>query len=69
MEHNPVNILVERANSCGVSMSKICKRAGVAESTPSRWRGGNNGPSFIVVTKLNRALDEIIADSQTGVVE
>lgn len=37
-----VSDLVRRAEAAGLSMAKVCQRARVAESTPSRWRAGKS---------------------------
>ncbi|MGI4763455.1 MAG: hypothetical protein ACRYGP_00040 [Janthinobacterium lividum] len=59
---NPVDDLVARATEAKVSMAAVCKRAGVAASTPSRWRGRLYEPTFKTLRRLEAALDSIIAD-------
>ncbi|MPT48277.1 MAG: hypothetical protein E2598_07615 [Sphingobium sp.] len=46
-------------------MAAICSAAGVAQSTPSRWRGGASAPTFSTLRKLEGALSRIIADRDT----
>lgn len=60
MEHDPIEALYARANEHGVAMSRICDAAGVARSTPSRWRNSKNGASMTVLRRLNEKLDELI---------
>lgn len=45
-------------------MSAICDQAGVARSTPSRWRHDKNGANVDTVQKLDEALTTIIAKRQ-----
>ena len=42
-------------------MADICQKAGVAATTPSRWRNKRNGATFGALRKLNGALDALIA--------
>ena len=64
MEHtNPIDALFERARQNRVSMSAICERAGIAPTTPSRWKHGRNGATVDAVNKLNAALSEILGDN------
>lgn len=62
MEQDPIDALYARANRHGVAMSRICDEAGVARSTPSRWRNSKNGASMTVLRRLNDKLDELIAE-------
>ena len=64
MSNDPIAQLFDRAKDAGIPMSHICVRANVAESTPSRWRGGWNTPSLKTLQRLNQALDEIINEGR-----
>lgn len=44
-------------------MAAICRRAGVAETTPSRWNRDKNGANLSTLKKLNSALDSIVAEN------
>lgn len=59
---DPVAQLYKRARENGIPLASICRRAGVAETTPSRWRNDRNGPTFATLKKLNAALDDLIAN-------
>lgn len=59
---NPIDALFERASANRIPMSEICQRAGIAQTTPSRWRKGRNGATIGAVSKLNAALAEILAE-------
>ena len=63
---DPVETLFERAAHFGVSMAALCVRAGVAQSTPSRWRGGRNSATYGTLRKLNHALDALIGEKGGG---
>lgn len=62
MSNDPVEALYERAKQHGIAMSRICGRAGIFESTPSRWRSKKNGASWEKLKALNEALDGLIAE-------
>jgi len=62
---DPIASLYERARNNGVPMSAICDRAGVAQTTPSRWKNGRNGATVEAVSKLESALSEILSE-RTG---
>ena len=50
--------LVDRAKRAGLTMSEVCRRAGVAETTPSRWKSGIFEPRFRTVAKMTAVIDE-----------
>jgi hypothetical protein len=58
---DPVAQLYQRAKDHGIPMASICRHAGVAETTPSRWNNDRNGPTFATLRKLHAALDDLIA--------
>lgn len=61
MEHtDPVEAFFARAKDAGVNMSEICTEAGVAQSTPSRWKSDSNSANLATVRKLDEALSHII---------
>lgn len=62
LDTNPIDALFARAQQHRVPMSLICERAGVAETTPSRWKRGKNGATVEAVTKLQAALSEILEE-------
>jgi transcriptional regulator with XRE-family HTH domain len=59
MVNDPVAALISRAAAESVSMAAICKEAGVAQSTPSRWAAGAD-PKLKTIRKLDTALDQIL---------
>lgn len=61
---NPVTALFDKARSNRVPMSRICERANVQTSTPSRWKRNLNSPNLATVAKLQDALDAILADER-----
>jgi len=66
MSTDPIEALFERAEQHRIPMYRICERAGVARSTPSRWRNERNGGSTKAIKKLNDALDGLIAEAGTA---
>jgi transcriptional regulator with XRE-family HTH domain len=45
-----------RARASGISISDLCKRAGVAHTTFYRWRAGESSPNLDVYCRLRDAL-------------
>ena len=58
---NPVELLPARAKDAGTTMSAICEEAGVAQSTPSRWKVDPDSATLGTIKKLDEALSRIIA--------
>lgn len=58
---SPVDLLFSRAKAASVTMSEICLEAGVAPSTPSRWKGNPDSATLGKVRELEEALSRIIA--------
>lgn len=61
---DPLQALFTRAKQNGVPMAVICRHAGVAPTTPSRWKHGRNGANVESIRKLSAALDALLADAQ-----
>lgn len=53
-----------RACEAGISMRRICNRAGVSESTVVRWKYNRLSPRLIVVQKIVDALTALISEQQ-----
>lgn len=47
--------LEKRAAAAGLSTAEMCKRAGVAVSTFTRWKGGKTQPTLDVYRRLRDA--------------
>lgn len=60
-QSDPIDALFARAKSEGVHMSDICQEAGVAQSTPSRWKNDHNGANLDTVRRMDDALSRIIS--------
>lgn len=60
---SPVDSLARRAKKAGVRMADICKRAKVAQSTPSRWKAGTFEPKLRTLRRLEEALAELAAET------
>lgn len=54
-----------RARGVGLRMGKLCKRAGVSPSTPSRWKAGTP-PNLATLKKLTDELDRIEAAGESA---
>lgn len=52
-----VDQLEARANAAGLSMNEVCRRAGIARSTFTRWKAGETLPTLRVLRKVNHAID------------
>lgn len=62
-EPDAVERFFNRAAEHGVAMYLICDRAGVARSTPSRWKTNRNGATLTALNQLNNALSCLIAET------
>ena len=56
----PLDTLFARAKQARVPMAAICREAGIAPTTPSRWKRGRNGATLDKVNKLHDALSTLI---------
>lgn len=65
--HDPVEALFARAKAASIPMYMVCDRAGVARSTPSRWRSAKNGATTTAINALNEALTVLIAERPESV--
>lgn len=59
---NPLDELFADAKTHGVSMSALCEKAGIAETTPSRWKKGRTSPTLEKLMELRAALNAIVLD-------
>lgn len=59
---NPVEALFDSARRHRIPMSRICERAGVDPTTPSRWKRKKNGATVEAVSKLSAALGDILRE-------
>lgn len=50
------NDVERQANEAGQSMADLCRSAGIAPSTFSRWKNGKTEPTLSVYRKLVAAL-------------
>lgn len=57
---DPVEALFRRAEDAKIPMSDICAEAGVAQSTPSRWKADRNTANLGTLKKMDEALSRII---------
>lgn len=63
---NPLDTLFSRAAANGIPMYRICEAAGIAPTTPSRWRKNKTSPMLSKVVALNEALDGILAQQDAA---
>jgi transcriptional regulator with XRE-family HTH domain len=52
----------DRAKAHKITMSAVCKRAGIQQSQVSRWLSGTVDPLWISINQLNIALNELIEE-------
>lgn len=50
-------LLEDRARTAGLSMAEVCRRAGIAQSTFSRWKSGTTEPTLDVYRRLCEAVE------------
>lgn len=60
---HPLDQLFAAAKLHSVPMSRVCERAGVDVTTPSRWKRGLSRPSADKLFALQVALDAIVAET------
>jgi len=60
---HPLDRLFATAKQHGIPMSRVCERANVDQTTPSRWRRGITRPTADKLFALETALAAIIAGS------
>lgn len=52
--------LIDRVSRSGFTMADVCREAGVAQSTPSRWKANNWEPKPRTLRSLDAALNKLI---------
>lgn len=45
-----------KAKVAGLSIADVCKRAGIAQSTFSRWKAGKTAPTLTIYQRIEAAL-------------
>lgn len=55
METDNYSRIVMLAKGAGLSVTALCRRAGVAPSTVTRWRSGKTQPTFRIWDKIEKA--------------
>lgn len=57
MENNdPLERLLAKTKESGIPMAHVCERAGIAQTTPSRWKNGKSRPTMDKLVALENAL-------------
>jgi len=51
-----VEDLEAQARARGLSISEVCREAGVARSTFTRWKSGDHTPNFRTIQKISDVL-------------
>lgn len=54
-----------RAGLAGISMAEVCRRAGVAQSTFTRWKAGKTEPTLDIYRKLRDAASPLTDQPQS----
>lgn len=49
----------ERAKKAGKSMAEVCRLAGIAQSTFTRWKAGRTEPTMGVLRRIAQVLGEV----------
>lgn len=66
-QQHPLDSLFAAAKAHRIPMSRVCKRAQVDPTTPSRWKRGLTRPSSDKLFELQKALAEIVAEDARAV--
>lgn len=61
-QQHPLDSLFASAKAHRIPMSRVCEKAGVDPTTPSRWKRGITRPSADKLFDLQTALDRIVAE-------
>lgn len=57
MSHLLTPLEVEaKAKDAGLSIADVCKRAGIAQSTFSRWKAGKTAPTLTIYQRIEAVL-------------
>lgn len=59
---HPLDRLFKTAEAHRVPMSRICERAGIAPTTPSRWKQSKTKPTVEKLFALETALAAIVRE-------
>jgi transcriptional regulator with XRE-family HTH domain len=51
----------DMAKKAGMTMAEVCRRAGVAKSTFTRWKNGSTEPTLDVYRRLRDAAASVAA--------
>jgi predicted transcriptional regulator len=54
---NLILVTEDRARAAGLSIAEVCRRAGVYQSTWTRWKRGSNAPNFGTWNKVLRVIE------------
>lgn len=59
-----VQDLMTQAEAAGTTLTELCRRSGVARSTPQRWmeKDTTAGPTLNTMQKLRDALAAVVAE-------
>lgn len=63
---HPLDRLFATAKEYGIPMARVCDRAGVDETTPSRWKRGVTRPSADKLFALEVALNELVIERKAA---
>ncbi len=63
---HPLDRLFASAEEHGIPMSRICEKAGVDDTTPSRWKRGLTRPSADKLFALEVALGQLVAERRVA---
>ncbi len=58
-EQLPVQEIESRAAAIGASLNEVCRRAGGARSTYTRWKSGETQPNYRLLTRMLDALSDM----------
>lgn len=65
-QQHPLDSLFASAKAHRIPMSRICERAEIDPTTPSRWKRGITRPSADKLFELQKALASIVAEQSSA---
>ncbi|WP_053554222.1 helix-turn-helix domain-containing protein [Sphingopyxis sp. 113P3] len=66
-QQHPLDSLFASAKANRIPMSRVCERAGVDPTTPSRWKRGLTRPTADKLFELQKALAVLVEEREAEI--